>query len=174
MFRPFRNRQEQDPNRKINSIMKKTALMSMLVAAVLFSCNNAGKERTSSEENVRVADSSTTAIDDHHSENSLDWAGVYEGITPCADCEGIKTVLELKNDKTYTLSMTYLGKENGKNEYKQQGNFRWDEIGSKMVLKTDGQPIEIKVGENKIWMLDGSGNVIEGDLAEMFILKKIS
>ncbi len=36
---------------------------------------------------------------------------VYEGRLPCADCEGIDTILTLYNDETYTMSSTYLGRE---------------------------------------------------------------
>lgn len=39
----------------------------------------------------------------------------YEGIIPCADCPGIKTMLNLNyNSKNYTLSETYLERNNGK------------------------------------------------------------
>nr|WP_250850238.1 copper resistance protein NlpE N-terminal domain-containing protein [Acinetobacter sp. ANC 5378] len=31
-------------------------------------------------------------------ETSLDWAGEYKGVFPCADCEGIETDLELKSN----------------------------------------------------------------------------
>lgn len=37
--------------------------------------------------------------------------GVYEGRLPCADCEGIDTVLTLYVDNTYEMSSTYIGKE---------------------------------------------------------------
>ena len=36
----------------------------------------------------------------HNSQNSLDWAGVYQGILPCADCEGFDTVITLNWDET--------------------------------------------------------------------------
>jgi len=44
---------------------------------------------------------------------------VYEGILPCADCEGIKTTLtlfqnNLKKQYTYRLQEEYLGQSNGK------------------------------------------------------------
>ncbi len=41
--------------------------------------------------------------DMHTSQNSLDWAGVYEGVLPCADCPGIQTRLTLSRDETYEL-----------------------------------------------------------------------
>ncbi len=151
--------------------MKKGLILLIISMGLFLGCKNEGREKVSSEENVIAVDSSAAKVDIHTSENSLDWAGVYEGITPCADCEGIKTILKLNSDKTYTLSMTYLGKPKV-DEYKQQGEFTWDEKGSKISLKTDGEPMQLKVGENQVWLLDGSGNVIDGGLADKFILKK--
>jgi uncharacterized lipoprotein NlpE involved in copper resistance len=50
----------------------------------------------------------------HNSRNSLDWAGVYKGTLPCADCEGIQEEIRLNDDLTYEMVSTYLGKgENG-------------------------------------------------------------
>ena len=44
----------------------------------------------------------------HNSRNSLDFAGVYEGVLPCADCPGIQTRLTLNRDVSYELSTLYL------------------------------------------------------------------
>ena len=45
----------------------------------------------------------------HNSRNSLDWDGIYSGILPCADCEGIKTDIQLHKDGTYRMARKYLG-----------------------------------------------------------------
>lgn len=37
--------------------------------------------------------------------------GTYEGTLPAADCEGIKTILVINEDKTYTLKSEYIGRE---------------------------------------------------------------
>ena len=37
--------------------------------------------------------------------------GVYEGTLPAADCKGIKTMLVINEDKTYTLKSEYIGKK---------------------------------------------------------------
>jgi len=42
--------------------------------------------------------------------NSLDWPGIYRGVLPCADCEGIETEIKINADLTYVISSTYLGK----------------------------------------------------------------
>ncbi|WP_342353461.1 copper resistance protein NlpE N-terminal domain-containing protein [Xenorhabdus cabanillasii] len=33
---------------------------------------------------------------------------VFNGVIPCADCDGIETTLQLSNDGTYILGQTYL------------------------------------------------------------------
>jgi uncharacterized lipoprotein NlpE involved in copper resistance len=151
--------------------MKKTMLLVGISIAILGGCKNEVKKDTDSEENMETVD--TTAVDSHNSENSLDWAGVYEGTTPCADCEGIKTTLELKKDDTYVLSQTYLGKfEEDPKEFGESGSFTWKDNGSVVVLKSGDKTIQFKVEENQVRLLDLQGDVIDGDLADMYILKK--
>jgi uncharacterized lipoprotein NlpE involved in copper resistance len=41
--------------------------------------------------------------DVHNSRSSLDWAGTYEGVLPCADCPGTKIRLTLNGDGSYRL-----------------------------------------------------------------------
>lgn len=150
--------------------MKKILLAFGIATTIFIGCKRVENKENVSNETMETTD--TNVVDSHNSENSLDWAGVYEGTTPCADCEGIKTVLELRDDKTYTLSQTYLGKMEGENEFVQTGNFVWDESGSKVLLKSESDTLQYNVGENQLWMLDSSGNMVEGDLAEFYILKK--
>lgn len=150
--------------------MKKAIVLFAIATAFLVSCLNAEKKESSLEETSETVDAGL--IDSHNSKNSLDWSGVYEGTTPCADCEGIKTVLELKKDNTYVLSQTYLGKPKGENEFNKSGSFVWDEASSKVLLKSDDYTLQYKVGENQLWMLDSSGSVITSDLSELYILKK--
>lgn len=151
--------------------MKKAAIVFTIAATVFLGCKNGEDKKTYSEETTEISED-TVVVDSHNSENSLDWAGIYEGTTPCADCEGIKTVLELRDDKTYALSQTYLGKPEAENEFTKTGDFVWDETGSKVLLKSENDTLQYKVGENQLWMLDKLGNVITGDLADLYILKK--
>ena len=150
--------------------MKKSIFIFGIFLLTMMGCKNEEKKEVVTDQTMDEIVSDV--IDDHNSQNALDWAGVYEGTTPCADCEGIKTVLEITNDNTYTLSMIYLGKPESDNEYSQKGSFKWDDSGMNIILKTDGEPMKLKVGENQIWMLDGDGNVIDGEIGELFILKK--
>lgn len=150
--------------------MKKSALLLVLAATIMFSCKNDQKKEITSEENMDAMVSDV--IDEHNSENSLDWAGVYEGTVPCADCEGIKTVLALNEDTTFTLSETYLGKPGEVTKIEKIGNFSWDDSGSEITLKEEGNQRRFKVGENQLMMLDQEGNMIDGQMSDLYILIK--
>nr|WP_214647226.1 copper resistance protein NlpE [Acinetobacter sp. ANC 5414] len=81
-------------------------------------------------------------------ETSLDWAGKYKGVFPCADCEGIETELELKADKTYELTQEYLGKGKG-NEFKVKGIFSFDPDNPSVIrLDKAGENRNFFIGEN--------------------------
>ncbi|WP_304517633.1 copper resistance protein NlpE N-terminal domain-containing protein [Cecembia rubra] len=106
-----------------------------------------------------------------NSRNSLDWYGVYKGITPCADCEGIETTITLKRNSTFKRSLKYLGKN--ENSFFDEGNFEWDETGSYVTLMgKEGTTQMYQVGENVIFHLDQEGNRITGELANMYRLQK--
>lgn len=115
-----------------------------------------------------VVNNETIASMGDNSMNSLDWAGSYKGTMPCADCEGIETLITLKQDGTYVSQSKYLGKGDGK-VFTETGKFAWSKDGS--TILADG--MRLKVGENHITWLDGEGKVIIGDLAKMFILAKV-
>lgn len=98
--------------------------------------------------------------------------GNYEGIIPCADCEGIKAELSVKSDKTYTFSFTYLGTES--EPFVSTGEWEIDEQGRLVLLRSDGtveQYLKI-VSEEEVLMLDGDGNEITGTDLNFSLLRK--
>jgi len=108
-----------------------------------------------------------------NSKNSLDWVGTYSGLLPCADCEGIQTVITLTKDLTYQIRTKYMGKNDAPIEKK--GLFSWNKEGSKIELlgyKAGTMPVFYLVGENRLIQLDMQGNRITGRLADNYILKK--
>ena len=107
----------------------------------------------------------------HSSRLSIDWAGVYTGILPCADCEGIKVKLTLNNDETYELSYLYLGKDDMPVVF--SGTFTWNDAGSVICLPRENFPTYYKVCEKQLFMLDIFGERITGDLADMYTLTKV-
>lgn len=105
----------------------------------------------------------------HNAQNSLDWAGTYQGVLPCADCEGIKTTVVLLDDETYRMQSVYLGREGG--PFTEEGQLTWNEAGDTITL--DGpQPVRYFVGENQLFHLNLDGTRVTGELAEHYILAK--
>lgn len=118
-----------------------------------------------------VALDSKTIDPDHTSQNVLDWAGRYSGVTPCADCPGIKTDMTINNDNTYSLSEQYLEKEKTPRTFK--GKFSWDEKGSVITLDAEGDHHKFRVMENKLQILDKFGDPKQGGRADEFMLAKV-
>ncbi len=99
--------------------------------------------------------------------------GTYEGVTPCADCPGIRTELTLVKDSeslaegTYRLSMTYL--ERDAEPYLAAGFWttergtKTDPDASVYTLDPDGEsPMRYRVVDaDTIRQLDGDGNEID-------------
>lgn len=143
--------------------------LSILIALFVFSFSSCKKDEK--QESPATPDSQTEIIDSHTSQNALDWAGVYTGLLPCADCEGIKTTITLNQDETFTLEEEYLGESL---TVKDQGIFVWDNMGNSIILhgEKDKRTRAFKVGENQIIHLDSDENQITGNLAEAYILKK--
>ena len=138
----------------------------VLSVACLFLGLNACKSKGSSNQ-------TQVTTGDDNSKNSLDWSGTYSGILPCADCSGIETKLSLKSDNTYLLSWKYLEKND--EIYIQDGTFIWDSTGTVITLKDidkEKNPTMYKVCENYLLQLDLEGNVVTGEIADKYILKK--
>lgn len=99
----------------------------------------------------------------------VDYEGVYTGTLPCADCSGIYTEITLKGDK-YTIKTTYEGKEPN-NTFEENGTFTLNKDNNTITLNGDSMN-RYKVEEKRIIALDADGNIIKGDLANMYILNK--
>lgn len=165
--------------------MKKTILAISLISIALVACNKP-KDKDEGPINSNTTESVTTSapITEQAStsealptgdtpETSLDWHGEYKGVLPCADCEGIKTELELNADKTYELTQEYLGKGNGK-EIKTKGRFEFDKTNLSIInLDKAADNQRFFVGENTVYVVEQeTGKRIEGPLAEHYTLKK--
>jgi copper homeostasis protein (lipoprotein) len=141
--------------------MKPLAFWSLLAASLL--CLGACQKQ--------VPDPDFNPDPAHNSANSLDWAGVYKGVLPCADCMGIETQLELKSDLTYVLQTRYLGRS--EEPLTEQGHFIWNEAGSKIRLQHASDGVShYRVGENILEQLDIDGKTI-GDAPMPLQLLKI-
>ncbi|GHA71168.1 hypothetical protein GCM10009007_10060 [Formosimonas limnophila] len=140
---------------------------AVLMSVVLSSCAVTGKP-------AEHAEAVKPPFDGHTSQNALDWQGTYQGVLPCADCEGISTQITLSPNETYVLKTQYMGGSD--KAFSQKGSFVWSQNGR--VITLDGinkaeALTQYLVGENQLTQLDLEGNRITGGLAEHYVLKKV-
>lgn len=109
--------------------------------------------------------------DDHNALTSLDFMGIYEGLLPCADCEGVQIEIELGVGNSYVKKLTFLGSENNE-VIENHGAFSWNDEGNTITLEGEDAPNRYFVGENTLIQLDLDGNRISGELANRYILNK--
>jgi len=150
--------------------MKSSVLFCCLAALSLMSCNQAKKEN----QHILTTDSSdqtTTAVDTvHTAQNSLDWAGKYEATIPCADCEGIKTNITLKNDDSFSIVSEYINKNT---KIEDSGKIMWHDHGSVVHLMGKETNMKLKVAENRLIGLDQEGKEIDGPNAHLYVYNKV-
>ncbi len=143
------------------------AISIFIIFLSIVACRSTKESFTSNEEKPAIA------IGDN-SQNTLDWNGTYSGTMPCADCEGIKTLITLNSDLTCKVSRIYMGESN--NVFTDSGTFSWDETKSKITLQLENDDKKLNqylVGENVLIKLDVNGKLIESNLSEMYQLSKI-
>lgn len=154
--------------------LKHTAITLLLATFIVVSCKVQNKSKaTTAPTPAQSAEPATGGtVDLHNSENALDWNGTYNGMVPCADCEGIQTSVTLAKDGSFTRTTTYVGKE--EKGTTETGTFEWTDDGSSVTLSQNGEKVQAyKVGENTLFHLDQEGNPIKGDLADNYKLHKI-
>ncbi|MGY0390957.1 copper resistance protein NlpE N-terminal domain-containing protein [Bizionia sp. KMM 8389] len=148
--------------------MKKPIVTLVLVLLISFvSCKTDKTEATDASGSEKPL--TEKKMDVSSSQNSLDWKGTYMGVLPCADCEGIKTTIQLQEDLTYKKTSEYLGKD--ATVFEDTGYYKWLE-GGQNILLSDENETTYQVGENKLTLLDQSGDPITGELADKYILQK--
>lgn len=108
----------------------------------------------------------------HTSQNSVDWDGIYRGVLPCADCEGIQTTIVLKKDFRFIKKAKYIGKSDS--IFESTGKFKWNKKGNTIVLKPTGKTSSSQyfVAEDYLTQLDIEGNKVTGEIASRYILTK--
>ncbi|MCZ2100616.1 MAG: copper resistance protein NlpE N-terminal domain-containing protein [Chitinophagales bacterium] len=143
--------------------LKLSYLFAVVFGAFLItSCNN------------KVNQEGVTPFNDEHTaQNSLDWNGQYFGTLPCADCQGIETILTLNTDGSYQLTSKYLTDKPSIIDT-VQGKFTWEGNNIKLdgIKEGEGSPY-FKIEENRVKFLDLEGKEIEGALSASYILRKM-
>ncbi|WP_177761222.1 copper resistance protein NlpE [Flavobacterium sp. I3-2] len=157
--------------------MKKMILAAAVIAVGFASCDKKADANTSTNDSLnQPATTEQTETpkpteekpDGSTAQTALDWAGIYAGTLPCADCEGIQTELALNDDNTFVIKQTYLGK---KETIEDKGTIMWHD-GTIAHLKGKIVDMKLKVEENQLVFLDQDGKVIDGPLKDKYIFKK--
>ncbi len=144
--------------RTLSSLYLASAI-ALIAFALLPSCNTQKK--------------TPPLVTGHNSRLALDWPGLYVGVLPCADCEGILTEIKINPDNTYELATQYLGKS--REVVRKRGAFKWDAAGMTIRLVGAGNPsgdVRCQVVENALLQLDKDGKRIEGEQADMYCIAK--
>lgn len=139
--------------------MKKLSLViAFALALIMASCTN--NQSKNNEQDATVAQEETTQT----------FYGTYEGVVPCADCPGIKTVLTLKDDTTYDLSSEYL--EKGEGAIQTSGVYTLENDVITLITPSTNEETYYKILDGKLALLSPDKQLIEGELADKYILTK--
>lgn len=125
---------------------------------------------SSNQEPNRIAEEIDSAVSNVKPDN-CPAAGVYVGVTPCADCPGIEKKLTLNKNYTYKLVDHYL--ESGENStYIYEGYYYWNDETQIVQLRDDKDSLmsKYKKDGSHLQLLDLKGNEITGDLADKYTL----
>lgn len=112
------------------------------------------------------------------------WAGLYRGVLPCADCEGIDTLLELRADGTWERTLRYLGASD--TPVRSSGRIAFSEpadasagvgevVGEDLLLLEPGTTdrTSLRIEADALRQLDRERQVIGGELADRYRLRRI-
>lgn len=141
--------------------MKKLiSAMALVVALLSTACSGGGNTAPAPRE--AAAPTTDTA-----------YCGTYQGTLPAADCPGIKTVLTIAADSTYTLSSQYIDRQaqpvvtSGVYHLKQGGKL------IELVTPSSGEKTYYKIKDAKsIVMTDSAGVEPQGPTAKFYVLKR--
>ena len=137
--------------------MKKFTVVLLIILVV--SCQKKGN-----------TDKKVVVDDMHNAKNFLDYVGIYKGILPCADCNGLQTEIAINENSTFCIKTKYDGK--GDKVFVQKGNFSWNKQGNTIILKGVNGANQYFVGEQTLTQLDVYGKKSTGSFADEYILSK--
>ncbi|MCG9881120.1 MAG: copper resistance protein NlpE N-terminal domain-containing protein [Bacteroidia bacterium] len=99
-----------------------------------------------------------------------DWEGAYMGVVPCADCEGVQTLIKLNKDQSYNIQTKYLGK--GSEIFENKGKIYWNKDGFSLLLLAGDDSLFAKLSLNQLTLLDNEGKAFTGQFASFYNLRK--
>lgn len=146
-------------------------LMATAVAAAalaLAGCNAHTSDDVAKADTTNTAQASTTTP--ANLTTAQQNAGVYSGVLPAADCEGIRTTLYIRPDGTYTRISEYIGADT----FEEGGTWKTDDKGVTHMKPANNKDPEwlMDFEETEVVLLDPEGNPVKGPLADHYKLKK--
>ena len=96
--------------------------------------------------------------------------GAYQGIIPCADCDGIKTRIHLYEENQFELKMKYIGKSDS--IYQYSGSYYFEEDTNKLSIENKALAFQFKLNREYLQVLSRDGHEIKADLSHRYVLKK--
>lgn len=142
--------------------MKMIFLWAILLV-VMVSCN-------SSQKNNNQVENGETKTESLVEVSNL--FGTYEGTLPAADCEGIKTMLIINEDKTYTLRSEYIGEKDAIFETSGVYHMVGDSIIELVTPSSEEKTYYRMLNDEQLMLSDKEGTINQGSLAEHYILRK--
>ena len=134
----------------------------LLCASIAFACSKESKDTATS--NAEATASAETI--------PSEFIGTFNGVLPCADCEGMETSLTLNANKTFLKAVKYLGKDT--KVFMTKGSYEVDgKTGMVTMSPNDGESIpNYRMVAGRMVQLDMSNNIVTGDLSNAYILAK--
>ena len=146
------------------TIPLKQKLILILLSTVTFN-------QAMAEPNSEVVEDSKAMSQPHknHSKHvkklteSQKYHGVFYGLLPCEDCDGIKTTLSLKNRNNYLL-VTQFAKASAR-EYFEKGKYTWDEETKTVTLisRKDSTERKYKIQDETLTQLSSKGSSLKSN-----------
>ncbi len=144
-----------------------------MTTITISSCQNSGKTSTSTAIDTAAMTDTLSAANKTTQSTAIPAIQTrYTGTVPCADCEGIKTVLTLVNE-TYSLEETYLGKSDqaiqSKGPMLIERGYEKDNDATLYILNPDSDTekryfVRLTAQPGKLIMLDKDQKIINSKL----------
>ena len=131
--------------------MKKILILSTIILLIIIGCSSA-PEFVPDPKNVTFLTN-----------------GIWLGMLPCADCEGIDYQINFKNDYTFKQKSVYKGKS--EEIFIDEG--RWGFVSDSVIAVSGNEDYKMfLIQQDHLVMLDQDGNKIESSFEERYHLSK--
>lgn len=148
-------------------MLRSLPLLCLLLAGLLSGCatTEPNTEHSLEQENQQI-----TVVETENAREEIQWPGTYQGILPCAACEGVSTMLVIRPDMTYSTRTRMLGIDN--KDRTASGKFRWLPDNSAIVLDGKEQQQVFRIYDGLVELRLLNGDAIPTQHPELYRLIK--